>query len=424
MKYSELSKEDLLKEFKNQEHKLAEFKAKNLKLDLSRGKPSEEQLKLSLGLLDAVNSKSNTKCDNINCLNYGGLDGLSQMKQIFADMLNTSADNIFAGGNSSLTLMFMVLNNLLINGTHGCKPWGEVKDRKFLCPVPGYDRHFQMTEHFGFKLIPVKMNSDGPDMDEIEELIKNDESVKGVWCVPKYQNPTGIIFSDEVVERFSKLKPKAKDFRIFWDNAYCLHNFNGNDKDIPDIISLCKENGNEDMVYEFCSTSKITFPGAGVAALATGKNNLQEFKTYIKYATIGPDKINQLRHINYFKDINGVRAQMKKHAAILKEKFNAVYDILNSELKDCGIADWTDVVGGYFISFNVTGCSAKELVGLCKDMGVVFTPAGATYPYGIDPTDSNIRLAPSFATKEDIKTSVSLLCAVAKYLSLKKLLNK
>ena len=317
-------------------------------------------------------------------------------------------------------MMYQIVSHGMTDGICGAKPWQEVEGRKFLCPVPGYDRHFAITEHFGFELVPVSMLPTGPDMDEVENLIK-DEKVKGIWCVPKYQNPTGIVFSDETVRRFAALKPAAEDFRIFWDNAYCVHAFDGDNAQIPDIIEECEKAGSADMVYEFCSTSKITFPGAGVAAVAASPANLIDIKSFLKFATIGPDKMNQLMHARYFKNSAGLKAHMKKHAAILKPKFDSVYKVLDEELGGLGIAEWTTPKGGYFLSFDtMPGCAGK-VVKMCGDCGVTFTPAGATYPHGLDPEDKNIRLAPSFATVEEITLAVRVLALCTKLVSIDRL---
>lgn len=311
----------------------------------------------------------------------------------------------------------------MTDGICGSTPWQEVKGRKFLCPVPGYDRHFAITEHFGFELVPVPMNSDGPDMDVVEKLVSSDDKIKGIWCVPKYENPTGIVYSADVVRRFAALKPAAEDFRIFWDNAYCVHNFDGKCAEIPDIISECDKAGNSDLVYEFCSTSKITFPGSGISAVASSPANLIDIRAFLKFATIGPDKINQLRHARFFRNSAGLRAHMKKHAAIMKPKFDAMYKVLNEELDGLGIAEWTVAKGGYFASYDTLPGCARAVVEMAAEHGVKFTPAGSTYPHGNDPQDSNIRLAPSFATVEEIESAVTVLALCTKIVSIDKLLK-
>ena len=424
MNYLELSMEQLLAEKEKCTAELQQLIEKNLKLDLSRGKPSKEQLDLSLNMLDVINH--NTLFDSesgVDCRNYGGLDGIPEAKQLMAAVMDTHVDNIIIGGNSSLTLMYQVISHAMTEGVCGNKPWYEVKDRKFLCPVPGYDRHFAITEHFGFELIPIGMNEDGPDMDAVEEYIK-DESVKGIWCVPKYQNPTGIIFSDEVVKRFANLKPAAKDFRIFWDNAYCVHDFTDDYKEILDIITECSLAGNPDLVYEFSSTSKITFPGAGISAIATSPANLIDIKSFLQYATIGPDKINQLMHARYFKNISGIKKHMKKHADIMRPKFEAAYDILAKELSGLNIANWTNALGGYFFSFTTLNGCATKIVDMCKKAGVIFTPAGATHPKGYNKDDNDIRIAPSFATESEIESAIYILCLCTKIVSIDSLSEK
>ena len=341
MNYLKASSEELAAEKEKAAKELQKLLKNGVTLDLSRGKPSAEQLDLSLGMLDVIDSRSILDSESgQDCRNYGGLDGIPEAKRLLAHMMGTHSSHTLVGGNSSLTMMYQIVSHDMTDGICGAKPWQEVEGRKFLCPVPGYDRHFAITEHFGFELVPVPMLPTGPDMDEVEKLIK-DEKVKGIWCVPKYQNPTGIVFSDETVRRFAALKPAAEDFRIFWDNAYCVHAFDGDNAQIPDIIEECEKAGSADMVYEFCSTSKITFPGAGVAAVAASPANLIDIKSFFKFATIGPDKMNQLMHARYFKNSAGLKAHMKKHAAILKPKFDSVYKVLDEELSGLGIAEWT-----------------------------------------------------------------------------------
>lgn len=405
------------------EKRLEEIGAKGLSLDLSRGKPSGEQLSLSLPMLDVLDHRSILDSENgIDCRNYGGPDGIPEAKRLLAHMMGTHIMHTLVGGNSSLTLMYQLVSHGMTDGICGGTPWQNIKNRKFLCPVPGYDRHFAITEHFGFELIPVKMNNDGPDMEKVEELIK-DPDVKGIWCVPKYQNPTGIVFSDTVIRRFAKLKPAAEDFRIFWDNAYCVHCFDGECAEIPDIIEECEKAGNADLVYEFCSTSKVTFPGSGISAVAASPANLIDIRSFMTFATIGPDKLNQLRHARFFKGNAGLKAHMEKHANILKPKFDAVYKTLEEELGDTGIADWTTPKGGYFLSFNTLPGCAKEVVQMCSKYGVKFTPAGSTYPHGYDQEDRNIRLAPSFASVEEITEAIRVLCLCTKLVSVKTIMK-
>lgn len=423
MNYLKLSTQELLDEKEKCYNLLQQISEKNLNLDLSRGKPSKEQLDLSLGMLDVINC--NTLFDSesgVDCRNYGCLDGIPEAKQLMASIMNTHVDNIIVGGNSSLTLMYQLISHGMTEGICGEKPWCKVENKKFLCPVPGYDRHFAITEHFGFELIPIAMNEDGPDMDSVEKYVL-DESVKGIWCVPKYQNPTGIVFSDEVVKRFAKLNPAAKDFRIFWDNAYCVHDFTEDYKTIPDIIAECNLAGNPDMVYEFASTSKITFPGAGISAIATSPANLIDIKSFLKYSTIGPDKLNQLMHARYFKNMSGIKKHMKKHADIMRPKFETAYDILSEELSGLNIASWTKALGGYFFSYNTLPGCASKIVEMCKKARVMFTPAGATYPKGYNKDDNEIRIAPSFATESEIASAIYILSLCTKIVSIDHLLE-
>ncbi len=399
-------------------------KLRGISLDLSRGNPSKEQLALSLKMLDVLDHHSVLDSENgQDCRNYGGLDGIPEAKRILAHMMGTHSVHTIVGGNSSLTLMYQLVSHGMTDGICGGTPWQEIKDRKFLCPVPGYDRHFAITEHFGFEMIPVPMHDDGPDMDMIERLVSSDASIKGIWCVPKYQNPTGVVYSDETVRRFAALKPAAADFRIFWDNAYCVHCFSGECATIPDIIEECEKAGSADLVYEFCSTSKISFPGSGISAVAASSANLIDIKSFLKFATIGPDKLNQLRHARFFRSSAGIRAHMKKHADILRPKFEKVLEVLGSQLDGLGIADWTKPTGGYFISFNTLPGCARAVVAMCAEYGVKFTPAGATFPGGYDPDDRNIRIAPSFAELSDAETAVTVLALCTRIVSAEKLLR-
>lgn len=421
MNYLKASSEELAAEKEKATKELQKLLKNGVTLDLSRGKPSAEQLDLSLGMLDVIDSRSILDSESgQDCRNYGGLDGIPEAKRLLAHMMGTHSSHTLVGGNSSLTMMYQIVSHGMTDGICGAKPWQEVEGRKFLCPVPGYDRHFAITEHFGFKLVPVPMLPTGPDMDEVEKLIK-DEKVKGIWCVPKYQNPTGIVFSDDVVRRFANLRPAAADFRIFWDNAYCVQCFDGECAQIPDIIAECEKAGHPDLVYEFCSTSKVTFPGSGIAAVAASAANLIDIKSFLQLSTIGPDKLNQLRHARFFKNDAGLLAHMKKHAAILKPKFDTVLEVLDTELAGTGVARWTTPKGGYFLSFDTLPGCAAEVVKLCAANGVKFTPAGATYPYGRDPEDRNIRIAPSFATVEEIRAAVTILALCTKLVSIEKL---
>lgn len=423
--YSELTRDELLTIKDELEKEYKEAASKGLKLDMSRGKPAAKQLDLSRDMLDVVNSSSDLKCeDGVDVRNYGILDGISEAKKIMADILGVSSDNVIVFGNASLNIMYDMVSRAMLFGILGSTPWSKLDKIKFLCPVPGYDRHFAITELFGVEMINIPMKADGPDMDLVEKYVNNDESVKGIWCVPKYSNPQGITYSDEVVKRFAALKPAAKDFRIFWDNAYAIHDLYEDDKDeLLEIFAECKKNGNEDMVYEFCSTSKVTFAGGGISALAASKSNIDDVKRTMTIQTIGHDKVNQLRHARYFKDINGVYDHMKKHAAILRPKFEAVINEFEKELSGLGIASWVKPKGGYFISFETMEGCAKAVVAKCKEAGVTLTGAGATYPYKKDPNDSNIRIAPSLPTEEELKQATELFILCVKLVSVDKLLE-
>ncbi len=425
--YQELSKEELLALKAELEKKYEDAKGKGLKLDMSRGKPSVAQLDMGMDIFDVLNSQSDlTSMEGVDVRNYGVLDGLMEAKQMMADIMGTKAENIIVYGNASLNVMYDAVSSAMTHGVMGCTPWCRLDKVKFLCPVPGYDRHFAITQHFGIEMITVPMTPQGPDMDLVEELVSGDDSVKGIWCVPKYSNPQGYTYSDETVRRFAKLKPAAKDFRIFWDNAYAVHHLYEEEErqeSIPDILSECEKAGNPDMVYEFASTSKISFSGAGVAAIATSRGNLECIKKTLTIQTIGYDKINQLRHVRYFKDFEGIKEHMRKHAALMRPKFEAVLKVLEEELAGTGIGEWTRPGGGYFISFeSLEGC-AKAIVARCKEAGVVLTGAGATYPYGKDPRDSNIRIAPTFPTAEELSQATDLFVLCVKLVSVEKLLG-
>ena len=420
--YKQMEKEILKQEFENVKSEYEALKKLNLSLDMSRGKPGFENMDLCEDMFGLVNKDKGFKDESgVDCRNYGGMDGTPEMKKLFAEILELQPSQIIVGGNSSLTMMFDTIAQAMTHGM-GDKPWYECKDRKFLCPVPGYDRHFAITEYFGFELISVPMNQDGPDMDKVEELVK-DSSVKGIWCVPKYSNPQGITYSDEVVRRMANLKPAASDFRIFWDNAYVVHDLYSQTDKLLNIYSECEKAGNPDLPIIFTSTSKITFPGAGVAAQGTSAKNIEILKSRLKYQTIGPDKINQLRHARMFKNLADVNAHMQKLAENLRPKFEMVLNVLEKELKCKGIADWTAPKGGYFISLDVMHGCAKRVEQLCKDAGMILTTVGATHPYGKDPQDTNIRIAPSFPSLEEIEKASKLLCTAVKYAALEKLLG-
>ena len=425
MQYNDMSKEELLalKESLNKEY--AEAKAKGLALDMSRGKPSAKQLDVSLGLLDTINSSSDLKAlDGTDCRNYGVLDGIPEAKKLMADMMGTTPDHVIVYGNASLNIMYDQISRAYTHGILGNTPWCKLDKVKFLCPVPGYDRHFAITERFGIEMINIPMSESGPDMGMVEEYVSKDASVKGIWCVPKYSNPQGYTYSEETVKRMAALKPAAEDCRIFWDNAYVIHDLYDDNKDeIADIISECDKAGNPDMVFEFASTSKVSFPGSGIAALATSANNIADIKKQLTIQTIGHDKLNQLRHVRFFKDINGLKEHMRKHAEFMRPKFEAVESVLEEELGGLGIGSWTEPKGGYFISFEAMDGCAKAIVAKCKEAGVKLTGAGATFPYGKDPKDSNIRIAPSFPTPEEMKQAADLFVLCVKLVSVEKLLE-
>lgn len=423
--FKSMSAQEISKVKADLEERYRQFQAQGLKLNMARGKPSVAQLQLSMKMLDSLNSESDLHASTgDDCRNYGLPDGLPELRGLFAEMMGVNENQIIVGGNSSLNMMFDSISCATTHGFAGCKPWGKQECVKFLCPSPGYDRHFAITEYFGFELITVPMLATGPDMDVVEKLVSNDPAVKGIWCVPKYSNPGGISYSDETVRRFAALKPAAKDFRIFWDNAYCVHDLN----DTPDtLLSLwdeCVKAGSTDLPVFFASTSKITFPGAGVAAMAASDSNLAVFREHFSYQTIGPDKLNQLRHISFLKDMDGVKAQMLRHREILEPKFRTVIGKLESELSGKNVASWTNPNGGYFISVDVMEGCAKRVVALCKQAGVVLTGAGATYPYGKDPRDSNIRVAPTFPPVNELEQAMNLFCICVQLAAAEKLLGK
>ena len=424
--YAEMTKAELQALKKELSAKYREYQGKDLKLDMSRGKPSIDQLDLSMGMLDVLTSDMDLTCeDGTDCRNYGVLDGISEAKELLADMMEVAPDHIIIYGNSSLNVMYDTVSRSMTHGVMGNTPWCKLDKVKFLCPVPGYDRHFAITEYFGIEMINVPMTPTGPDMDMVEELVASDDSIKGIWCVPKYSNPQGISYSDQTVRRFARLKPAAPDFRIYWDNAYTIHHLYDMDQDhLIEILAECKRAGNPDMVYKFASTSKISFPGSGIAAIAASQNNLVDIKKQLRIQTIGHDKVNQLRHVRFFGDIHGMVEHMRKHADILRPKFEAVLETLDRELDGLGIGTWTTPKGGYFISFDSLDGCAKAIVAKCKKAGLVMTGAGATYPYGKDPHDSNIRIAPSYPPLNDLKQAMELFALCVKLVSVEKLLSE
>ena len=422
--YRDLSIDELTALKSQLEQQFEEVKAKRLNLDMSRGKPSAAQLDLAMGMMDVLNSDADLICEEgVDCRNYGVLDGIREAKQLLADMMEVPKDNIVIFGNSTLNIMYDTIARSMTHGVMGSTPWCKLDKVKFLCPVPGYDRHFAITEHFGIEMINVPMTLDGPDMDIVEELVSSDEAIKGIWCVPKYSNPQGITYSDRTVQRFARLKPAAKDFRIFWDNAYGIHHLYDDKQDwLPEILMQCKIEGNPDMVYKFTSTSKVSFPGSGLAAMAASTENLVAIREQMKIQTIGHDKVNQLRHARFYKTIHGMVEHMKKHADILRPKFETVLQGLEKELGGLEIGTWMEPRGGYFISFDsMEGC-AKAIVAKAKEAGLIMTPAGATFPYGKDPKDSNIRIAPSYPTPEELAVATDIFVLSVKLVSIDKIL--
>ena len=424
--YKDMSKEELLtlKDALMEEYKTEE--AKGLNLNMARGKPGFSQLDLSMPMLDVVNSESDMRTVLGNDVrNYGDLDGIGECRRLMADMMSVEKDNVVVCGNSSLNIMYDTISRSMTHGVNGSTPWCKLDKVKFLCPVPGYDRHFKITEYFGIEMINIPLYDDGPDMDLVEKYVNNDEAVKGIWCVPKYSNPTGISYSDEVVRRFAGLKPAAEDFRIYWDNAYCIHHLYDDVHDeILNILDECEKAGNPDMVYIFASTSKISFPGSGVSAIAASPKNIEFIMGQMTIQTIGHDKINQLRHARFFKDRDGLKAHMKIHAKLLRPKFEAVLNTLEKELTGLEIGSWIKPRGGYFISFDAMEGCAKNIVAKCKALGVILTGAGATFPYGKDPKDSNIRIAPTFPTPEEMELAAKIFVLCVKLASVEKLLEE
>ncbi len=421
--YKELSKEKLAELKAQLEKQYEDYKALGLKLDMSRGKPAPEQLDLSKEMLTHCLDGDYISETGIDCRNYGVLDGIYEAKRLLMPMLGVGRYEIIIGGNSSLQLMYDTIARAMLLGVlGGRKPWSKYEHVKFLCPAPGYDRHFAICQSMGIEMITVPYLNDGPDMDMVEKLVSEDEEIKGIWCVPMYSNPEGITYSDEVVRRFANLSPKADDFRIFWDNAYCVHHLTDTPDHVLNILEECKKTGKENMVFEFTSTSKISFPGGGLAAIGASEANIEFIKSQMTYQTIGYDKLNQLRHARFFKDFDGIKAQMAKHRAIIWPKFEVVLDTLEKEIAPCGIGAWHKPNGGYFISFNGLDGTAKRTVALCKEAGVVMTGAGATFPYGVDPQDRNIRIAPTFPSVDELKKAMEIFCVAAKLAAVEVLL--
>ena len=397
------------------------FQARGLSLNMARGKPGKAQLDLVSDMLTVLTDPADCMDGNVDVRNYGELTGIPSAKRLFADLLGTAPEEILVGGNASLNLMYDLIAKAYTHGLlHSQRPWSKEETVKFLCPSPGYDRHFKISASFGMEMITVPMTAEGPDMDLVEEAVK-DPAVKGMWCVPKYSNPEGIVYSDAVVDRIAALRPAAPDFALMWDNAYCVHEIYGEFVPFRDILTLCREQGNADMVYEFASTSKITFPGAGVAVMAASRDNQKYYESLLTFQTISYDKVNQLRHVRYLKDKAGVLALMQRHAAILAPKFTAVLDALRTEIAPLQIATWTEPKGGYFVSVNAMPGTAKRVVALMKEAGVILTGAGATYPYGKDPADSNIRIAPSLPPVEELQQAMEVFCLCLRIAALEKL---
>lgn len=423
--YKDMSRDELLtlKAALDEEYKTLE--GEGLNLNMARGKPGFSQLALSMPMLDVINSESDMRTVLGNdTRNYGDLDGIGESRKLIADMMAVQKDNVIVCGNSSLNIMYDTIARSMTHGVMGTTPWSKLDQVKFLCPVPGYDRHFKITEFFNIEMINIPLYDDGPDMDLVEKYVNSDPAVKGIWCVPKYSNPTGISYSDETVKCFASLTPAAEDFRIYWDNAYCIHHLYDDIQDeILNILEECEKAGNPDMVYIFTSTSKISFPGSGISAIASSLKNIEFIKSQMAIQTIGHDKINQLRHSRFFKNIDGLRSHMKLHAELLRPKFEAVLGTLESELDGLGIGNWIKPRGGYFISFNsLPGC-ARSIVEKCKNLGVILTDAGATFPYGKDPEDSNIRIAPTFPTPEEMAQAAKVFVLCVKLASVEKYLQ-
>lgn len=427
--YQEMSREELLREKESLEQQYKEICKKGLKLDMSRGKPSKEQLELSMPMMDVLTSETPlVSRAGTDIRNYGVIDGITEGQEFIASLVGLGPeayDNVIVYGNASLNIMYDCISRSMMFGVNGSTPWCKLDKVKWLCPVPGYDRHFAITECFGIEMINVPLYEDGPDMDMVEKLVSEDDSIKGIWCVPKYSNPMGTSYSDETVRRLARLKPAAEDFRIYWDNAYCVHHLYDMDQDhLIEILAECKRAGNPDMVYKFCSTSKISFPGSGLAAIATSANNLEDIKKQLKIQTIGHDKVNQLRHVRFFKDVHGITEHMRKHAASLRPKFEMILDTFDKELKDLGVGSWYSPKGGYFITYETLEGCAKSVVDKAKKAGVVMTPAGAPFPYGKDPKDSVIRISPSYPSLEDLTTATQIFVVCVKLASIEKILGE
>ncbi len=425
MIYRDKTKDFLEKELAKEKAIYEDILKQNIKIDISRGKPCKEQLDLSMEMLNMINSVEDLPQEGADIRNYGGIEGLQGMRELFGEMLGVKAENVLVGGNSSLNMMYDTIQRCMQFGLNGSTPWNKLDKVKFLCPAPGYDRHFSLTAVFGIELITIPMDENGPIMEVVESLVANDEAIKGIWCVPKYSNPTGIVFSDEVVDRLAKMPTKANDFRIFWDNAYVVHDLYDGTMPLKNIYTACVAHGNPNRVFIFASTSKITFPGAGVACFASSEENLKDALKTMKFQTIGPDKINQYLHLKFLKNMDGVRAIMKKHAAIIRPKFDTILNVLEDEFgENSDIANWSNPKGGYFISYNVLNGCAKKVYELCKNAGLVITTVGDTFPYGKDDNDSNIRIAPTFTNTNQLDTACKILVCSTKIACIEKLINE
>ena len=425
MIYRDKTKDFLENELAKEKAIYEDILKQNIKIDISRGKPCKEQLDLSMEMLNMINSVDDLPQEGADIRNYGGIEGLQGMRELFGEMLGVKAENVLVGGNSSLNMMYDTIQRCMQFGLNGSTPWNKLDKVKFLCPAPGYDRHFSLTAVFGIELITIPMDENGPIMEVVESLVANDEAIKGIWCVPKYSNPTGIVFSDEVVDRLAKMPTKANDFRIFWDNAYVVHDLYEGTVTQKNIYTACVAHGNPNRVFIFASTSKITFPGAGVACFASSEENLKDALKTMKFQTIGPDKINQYLHLKFLKNMDGVRAIMKKHATIIRPKFDTILNVLEDEFgENSDIANWSNPKGGYFISYNVLNGCAKKVYELCKNAGLVITTVGDTFPYGKDDNDSNIRIAPTFTNTNQLDTACKILVCSTKIACIEKLINE
>lgn len=424
--YLQMTREELAEEKKELEKEFADIKELSLDFNLTRGKPSPRQLDLSMGMYDIISSASILRTEaGTDCRNYGSLDGIDEAKRLMAGFMDCSQEQVIVHGNASLSIMYDTIARAMLHGVLGSAPWCRLDKVKFLCPVPGYDRHFAITQYFGIEMVNIPMTAKGPDMDLVEQLVNGDDTVKGIWCVPKYSNPQGITYSDETVRRFAALKPAAEDFRIYWDNAYAVHDLYGNDRDVLlPIMRECEKAGSEDMVYEFCSTSKVTFSGAGISAMGMSERNREDMLKQMSVQTIGHDKIKQWTHTRYLKDMDGVRAHMAKHAEIIRPKFEVVHKILSEEIRPRAIGSWIKPKGGYFICFEAMEGCARAIVAKAKEAGIELTAAGAPFPYGVDPRDATIRLAPTFPDLDEMEQAARVFACCVRLVSVEKLLSR